>query len=108
MTDSEDFPQVTAQADTIRDLCNTVQFIDALSQEAFSEIGSIAKLTKANIESRISQGENSLEDFYHTVSAIEARALNTLNLIKAEAEQAGCSYVGKLAEIKRQQTEASR
>ncbi|MBB5188545.1 hypothetical protein HNQ57_002835 [Zhongshania antarctica] len=101
MATPEDSPQVTAQVDSTRELCNTIQFMDALSQEGFGQIASIAELLKSAIEKGIEDNNLRPEDLYMSVCAIRGKAQDIENCINSEAESVGCNYVGKLSDIKR-------
>jgi hypothetical protein len=103
METPEDFPQVTAQADSTRDLCNTIQFIDALSQEGFGQIAAIAGLLKTAIEKGIENDNLSSKDLYTAVCAIRGKAQDIENCINSEAESVGCNYTSKLSDIQRKQ-----
>jgi hypothetical protein len=104
MTNSEDFPQATAQADATRKLCNTIQFIDSLSQEGLGQIAAIAGLLKSAIEKGIVDDNLSTKDLYTAVCAIRSKAQDIENCINSEAESVGCNYTSKLSDIQKEKT----
>lgn len=104
METPEDFPQVTAHAGLTRDLCNTIQFIDALSQEGFGQIAAIAGLLKTAIEKGIADDNLSTKDLYTAVCAIRGKAQDIESCINSEAESVGCNYTSKLSDIQKEKT----
>lgn len=76
---------------TTAELRETVQTIDALSQEGLSGIAAVAKLAMASLETP--DGRRSLEDIYNALKVIWCSAHDTMNAINVEAEQAGCCYI---------------
>lgn len=82
-------PQRTDLA--LRRLRITMSDIDRLSQSAFSEIRSIARLALFLLETP--KGYQHLDDIANVLNAIWLRAEDTENMINAMAEGLGCNYV---------------
>ncbi|WP_295874040.1 hypothetical protein [uncultured Zhongshania sp.] len=104
METPEDFSQVIAHADSTRDLCNTIQCMDALSQEGFGQIAAIAGLLKTAIEKGIQDDNLNPKDLYTAVCAIRSKAQDIENCINSEAESVGCHYTSKLSDIQKEKT----
>ena len=77
----------------VKKLRNTVEFIDALAQEGFSEICAIAKLALLALESP--EGAGHIRSVAHALRAICGKAGDIENCINGEAEAVGCNYVAK-------------
>lgn len=75
----------------VQKLRNAVEFMDCLSQGAFSEISTIAKLALSRLETP--DGYRHLDDIAHALEAIWGKATDTRDCINSEAEQVGCEYV---------------
>lgn len=75
-------------ADVIK-LHNTIELLDSLSQEGFSQIAAIAGLALAAMQT---QAGNDLEAIAYALQAIKSKARDIENCINAEAEQVGCNY----------------
>lgn len=74
----------------IRKLRGTIEMMDALSQEGFSEIAAIATLALTALEAP--QGYNDLESIALAFAAIKRKAEDGKNCINFEAEDIGCNY----------------
>lgn len=74
----------------VQELRNTVEFMDCLSQDGFSEISSIAQLALSILETP--DGYRRLDNIANALRAIWVRADDTLNCINYEAEKLGCNY----------------
>lgn len=78
-----------ASAPTIQKLRNTVEGIDALSQNGFSKISAIARLALLALE----KPDGYLrEGIAHAIEAIEDIAVNIEDCISNAAEEVGCNY----------------
>jgi hypothetical protein len=72
-------------------LRNAVEFMDALSQESFSEIRSIALLALLSLETP--EGHKHLENVAQALHAIWSKADQIKESINFHAEEVGCGYV---------------
>ena len=81
----------TAKPEDIKTLRDTVEFMDSLAQDGFSEISAIAKLALAQLEHP--DGYLHPEIIAQALRAIWGKADNIANCINSEAEQVGCNYV---------------
>jgi len=79
-----------AKTHTITELNNTINFMDALSQEGFSKIAGIAGMA-ANALKDDTDSENMRQVFY----AIKDLAQDINNSINCEAENVGCNYISE-------------
>ena len=75
--------------DTQTALSAAVEDIDALSQEAFTEIAALARLAVRAIKSG---DHDAITDAVIALQAIQTRARDGENDINALAEQVGCNY----------------
>lgn len=100
MQTSEDFPQVTQIANETRELCNSIQYIDCVSQEGLSQIEAIASLLESRIELGIKGEHIHLAEIYHSIGAIKLKAQEIRNDIKQQATSVGCAFTDKLNEIR--------
>jgi hypothetical protein len=76
------------EADKLR---STIELLDALSQEGFSEISAIASLALARMETPGCY--HSLGDIAYALIAIKSKAEDIENCINAEAEGVGCNHI---------------
>lgn len=76
----------------VEDLRTTIKGIDALSQEGFTHIASIASLAMLALEDG---GINTpvQEDVYQALQVISGKAQDIENCINSEAENVGCNYI---------------
>ncbi|KAI3598738.1 hypothetical protein D8I24_5684 [Cupriavidus necator H850] len=74
----------------VKELRATVNAIDALSHEGFSEIAAIAGLAMASLETP--SGCLRMEDIAHALRAIRTKADDIANCINWEAEKVGCNH----------------
>jgi hypothetical protein len=81
---------ITAPGD-IQKLREAVNTMDAHSQEAFEEIGAIARLALRSMT--LPNEPRSFDDIATALKAICARADEAMNGINCEAESVGCNYV---------------
>ena len=72
----------------VEDLRTTIKEIDALSQEGFTHIASIANLAMLALEAGGAQ-----EYVYQALQVISGKAHDIENCINAEAEHVGCNYI---------------
>ena len=75
----------------VKELHDTIEFIDHISSDASSEIVSIAKLALFRLESP--DAYMHLNDIANALSAIWVKAMDANNSISVEAEGVGCNYV---------------
>lgn len=75
----------------IKKLRSTVESMDCLAQDGFSEISNIAKLALAQLETP--DGYRHPEMIARTLRSIWSKADDIENCINSEAEQVGCNYV---------------
>ncbi len=71
-------------------LRNTVEWMDCLSQDAFSKITTMARLALASLEAP--DGHRHLDDIANALGAIWSTAEVAENGINYEAETVGCNY----------------
>lgn len=71
-------------------LRETITEIDSMSQGAFSEIATIAKLCLASLKTP--EGCNDIDSIALVLSAIWGKALDAENYINSMAEGVGCNY----------------
>ena len=76
---------------SVKQYRDTIQFMDGLSQDGFSQIAAIAKLALMSLETP--DGHRSVDDIAHALNAIWAKAAEIQNHINAEAENVGCNHV---------------
>ncbi|MGL6155744.1 MAG: hypothetical protein ACRC1O_03960 [Ralstonia mannitolilytica] len=79
----------TATADA-QQLRYTIESIDTMSQNAFSEIAAIAGLALSRLETP--EGFLHPEDIAYALQAIRSKAQDIESCINAEAESVGCNY----------------
>lgn len=70
-----------------RDLAEAIEIMDSLSQEAFQQIMSIAKLALLSLE--YPDGHRNFTALAYALDAIQGKAEDTLNCINYEAEKVG-------------------
>ena len=75
-------------------LCETVNFIDGLSQEGFSQIAAIANLLQKRLEQGIRHDWEWL-DLHRSLGVIREKAQATEVSINIEAEAVGCDFVNE-------------
>jgi hypothetical protein len=80
----------TVHNEDTQQLRYTINTIDAMSQNAFSEIAAIAGLALSRLETP--EGLLRLEDIAYALQAIRSKAHDIENCINAEAESVGCNY----------------
>jgi hypothetical protein len=78
----------------VQKLCATIINMDALSQEGFSEIASIASLALLGLEAP--GGRRHIDDVINALKAIRGKAYDIKDCIDNEAENVGCKYVDKV------------
>lgn len=76
---------------SIERLRDAITEIDSMSQSAFSEIATIAKLALASLEKP--EAYKNPEAMAHVLQAIWGKALDAENYINCIAEQVGCNYI---------------
>jgi len=77
----------------IQELRDTIYAMDALSQEGFSEIESIAELVLVALETPTSYQH--INDIALALRVIREKASEIKNYIRNEAEEVGCNHVDK-------------
>jgi hypothetical protein len=77
-------------ARSAEDLLNTIQTMDALSQEGFSQIAAIASLALLAMETA---APNDVANVVQALRAISGKAHDIENCINYEAEMVGGNYV---------------
>lgn len=77
----------------MRELRNTVELMDALSQEAFAQISAIAKLAVWSLESP--DGYQHIELVANALKAIWGQADDALENVNRQADLIGCSYLDR-------------
>ncbi len=77
--------------DTVKNLRNAIEFMDCVSQGAFAQISSIAKLALSRLETP--DGYQHLDDIANALALIWCKADDIQNCIGSEAEKVGCNYV---------------
>ena len=82
-------------APTEEKLRATIQNLDCLSQEGFTEISAIAKLILTGMEAGASG--NDMETIAYAIRVIWSKADDTQNAINCDAEAVGCNYVDDAA-----------
>ncbi|PJO37592.1 hypothetical protein CTI10_015695 [Delftia acidovorans] len=70
-----------------RDLANTIEMMDGLSQDGFNQIMSIAKLALLSLETPA--GNRNLVPLAHALELMAAHAQDTMNCINTHAESVG-------------------
>lgn len=79
---------------TPEQLCNVIKEMDGLSQGAFSEIASLARLALLAMEQPATYGnEGSLDAIARVLTTIKGKAEDIDNCINTVAEGVGCNYV---------------
>ena len=81
----------TAAKADVKTLRNTVQTMDSLSQDGFSEISAIAKLALAMLEQP--DGYRHPELIAMALRNIWSKSDMIVNCINCEAEAVGCNYI---------------
>lgn len=81
------------ECDTLK---NTIEVMDALSQDGFRTISELAGMALSLME--YEAGPLSPERTARVLDAIRAKADDIMNLINYEAEVVGCNYKDKAAE----------
>lgn len=79
-------------APAVKDLRSTIQGMDALSQEGFTHIASIASLAMLALEAGGIKTP-AQEDVYQALQVISGKAQDIENCINSEAENVGCNYI---------------
>lgn len=82
----------------IEELQSVITQIDSYSQESFSEIATLARLTIKAIESGTCV--NPLDDTLNVLRMIWGKADDIRNLINCEAEGVGCNYISETTKQK--------
>jgi hypothetical protein len=77
----------------VKKLQGTITTMDALSQEGFSEIATIARLVLARLETP--EGYRHTDDIAIAFQAIWGKAEMIQNCINSEAESVGCNSVNE-------------
>ena len=77
---------------TTEKLCEVIEGIDCLSQQGFSQIGSIARLSLLALESP-GRSFGDSEDVASALKAIWSISENIQNSINCESEDVGCAYL---------------
>lgn len=90
----------------IQALQSAVETMDCLSQAAFAEIASIARLALARLET--SEGHRHIEDIALVLRVIQGTADDTRNCINCEAEQVGCTHKDEALARRRQAARQER
>ena len=80
---------------SVEKLSTAINNMDSLSQQGFSEISSIARLTIAAMESPTISVKTSNDDVLHILQVIWGIANDIENCINVEAEGVGCHYVSE-------------
>ena len=75
---------------TPEQLRGVIKLIDALSQEAFSEIKALAKMAMASLETPA--GYTNIEHLFYVLNAIGNKADDIEDCINREAEGVGCNH----------------
>ena len=83
----------------VQALRSTVEEMDCLAQDGFSEIASLARLALARLEEP--DGYGNLEDIANVLKSIWGKAADTENSICHAAGQVGCGYTDQDAARRR-------
>lgn len=73
-----------------KDLRDTINWMDCLSQEGFTDIIAVAKLALAYMETP--DGHHHWENIAYALRTIWGKAEDIQNCINGEAESVGCNY----------------
>ncbi len=96
----------TEAAVTDEKLRATIQNLDCLSQEGFTQISAIAKLILTTMESPTCGHD--LEDIACALRVIWGKADDIQNAINCDAEAVGCNYVDEAAALRYAARQAER
>lgn len=77
----------------VKKLQDTIEQMDGLAQEGFSEISAIAKLALKSLE--LPDGHLHIDTLADALSAIFGKAATIENCINATAEDVGCNYIDR-------------
>lgn len=78
----------TVSFEDYKELQDTIQTMDALSQEGFDQIIAISNLILKSLE----LPRNDLEDIAHAIKAIKHKSQMIMDCINGEAENVGCQH----------------
>lgn len=90
----------------VQELRNTIEFMDALSQEGFSQIAAITNLVLTSL--RAPEAHLRLDDIATAMLVICGKAIDIQNCINGEAEQVGCNFVENAERSRRVALRAER
>lgn len=79
-------------------MADAIETMDALSQEGFGQIASIAKLALSHLETPRAYRDHT--EIARALEAIAHKAEDVMNCINVTAEDAGYAYVDKAQELR--------
>lgn len=74
-------------------LQETIEFMDSLAQQGFSEIAAIARLALSSLQTP--DGYLHIENTVQALQVIVSKAMDIDNCVNCSAEDVGCNYIDK-------------